>query len=75
MSLGAGAPRSGDATRASAAGRRQSGVCAERTRKEAEQVSLGAGAPAFAGDATRAKAAGRRQRGLCLELAVRRRRA
>ena len=29
MSLGAGAPRSGDATRAKAAGRRQRGLCVE----------------------------------------------
>ena len=62
MSLGAGAPRSGDATRANAAGRRQYGLCAELRVRRRVRMSLGAGAPR-SGDATRANAAGRRQLG------------
>ncbi len=75
MSLGAGAPRSGDATPGECGQTPTARSMHRVVREEAAQMSLGAGAPALAGDATRAKAAGRRQCGLGTAFLTWRRRA
>ena len=70
MSLGAGAPRSGDATGRDCRRPPTAPKLAPRLRNGGGGMSLGAGAPR-SGDATRANAAGRRQRDLCAESFVR----